>query len=163
MLNYDQRMSIIREWFKKDILTRFTPPQGVDPKVAADDAMEAVNSNLSSHLTKEPMDWILSQVARELTRNARARSLPLTKDFVSATRMASEGHREAHTGATRSSGTLDTFKVNEGRVRRGEPISEQWLRGSMREMLLANTSLTEKDLAPYDKAIDNAAYTQHEW
>ena len=47
-MNYDQRIAIIKSWFKSDITTRFNMPRDLEPVVVALDAVEAVNSHIFS-------------------------------------------------------------------------------------------------------------------
>ena len=156
-MNYDQRITHIKEWFKSDMLTRFTPPSGVDPKLVAIDSIEAVNANLPSKLTSETLSNLLSSMTKEIARAARSRTLPVVKDFIAAAHNASESHRAPRTDASDSPFTIDTFKITEARVRASQPIGDQFLRGTMREQLLARTSVTAEDL---DKYIDRTAHKQ---
>ena len=157
MMNYEQRMDYIRNWFRNDMLTRFTPPTGGDPKSLANDTIEAVNSNIPSNLNKEQMDNILSSLTKDIVHSARSRTLPVVKDFVTSTRKATQSLRESAGVALHSDWSLDLFELTARRVRAGEAIAEAFLYGRQREELKKRTGITDADLEKY---IAPAAHTQ---
>ena len=156
-MNYDQRIDYILNWFRDNILTRFTPPTGTNAKTLANDIVEAVNSNIPSNLTKEQMDNILSSLTKDIVHSARSRTLPVTKDFIASTRNASQKLRESAGAALDSSWSLDLFQITARRVRANEPIAEAFLFGRQREELKARTGITDADLEKY---IDPTAHKQ---
>lgn len=156
-MNYEQRIEVIKDWFKADMLTRFTPPNGVDPKVVATDTIEAVNANLPSKLHPEQLRNILASITKDIARAARTRSLPVVRDFITAAVNASQSHRESHTEASQGIAMLDTFKIMERRVKAREPLGDMWLRGSLRQQLIARTTVTDEEL---DRYVDTTAHTQ---
>ena len=149
-MNYDQRISYLKNWFGNDILSRFNMPRDLDQKIIAMDTIEAVNNNIPSDVTPERLGQLVASITKELAQSATSRTLPSIKLFIDATRSASKRLREARTEATHSSVGLDTLKITEARIRAGEAISDTFLRGTMREMLIAKTSITDADLAPYE-------------
>jgi hypothetical protein len=156
-MNYDQRIDYILNWFRDNILTRFTPPTGTNAKTLANDIVEAVNSNIPSNLTKEQMDNILSSLTKDIVHSARSRTLPVTKDFIASTRNASQRLRESAGAALDSSWSLDLYQLTARRVRAGEAIAEAFLFGRQREELKARTGITDADLEKY---IDPTAHKQ---
>lgn len=156
-MNYDQRIDYILNWFRDNILTRFTPPTGTNAKTLANDIVEAVNSNIPSNLTKEQMDNILSSLTKDIVHSARSRTLPVTKDFITSTRNASQKLRESAGAALDSSWSLDLYQLTARRVRANEPIAEAFLFGRQREELKARTGITDADLEKY---IDPTAHKQ---
>ena len=156
-MNYDQRIDYILNWFRDNILTRFTPPTGTNAKTLANDIVEAVNSNIPSNLTKEQMDNILSLLTKDIVHSARSRTLPVTKDFIASTRNASQRLRESAGAALDSSWSLDLYQLTARRVRAGEAIAEAFLFGRQREELKARTGITDADLEKY---IDPTAHKQ---
>lgn len=156
-MNYDQRIDYILNWFRDNILTRFTPPTGTNAKTLANDIVEAVNSNIPSNLTKEQMDNILSSLTKDIVHSARSRTLPVTKDFIASTRNASQRLRESAGAALDSSWSLDLYQLTARRVRSGEAIAEAFLFGRQREELKARTGITDADLEKY---IDPTAHKQ---
>ena len=156
-MNYDQRIDYILNWFRDNILTRFTPPTGTNAKTLANDIVEAVNSNIPSNLTKEQMDNILSLLTKDIVHSARSRPLPVTKDFIASTRNASQRLRESAGAALDSSWSLDLYQLTARRVRAGEAIAEAFLFGRQREELKARTGITDADLEKY---IDPTAHKQ---
>lgn len=156
-MNYEQRTEHILNWFRSDMLTRFTPTSGTDAKVLAHDIVEAVNSNIPSNLTKEQMDHILSSITKDMVQSARSRTVPVAKDFIASTRNASQKLRESAGAALDSSWSLDLFQITARRVRANEPIAEAFLFGRQREELKARTGITDADLEKY---IDPTAYKQ---
>lgn len=150
-MNYDQRISFLKNWFGADILSRFNMPRDLDPKIIAGDTIEAVNSNIPNSIDKERMGQLVASITKELAQSATSRTLPSIKAFIDATRSASKKLREARTEATHSPVGLDTLKITEARIRAGEAISDTFLRGTMREILIAKTSITDADLAAYER------------
>jgi hypothetical protein len=156
-MNYDQRIAEIKEWFKADMLTRFTPPTGVDPKITATDTIEAINANLPSRLNTEQLRNILASITKDIARAARTRTLPVAREFINAASNASQVYRESHTEASQGNSGLDTLKIMEARVKAREPLGDMWLRGSLRQQLIARTNVTEEEL---DRYVDPTAHTQ---
>ena len=94
MMNYEQRVEYIRNWFRNDMLTRFSPPTGADPKAVASDTIEAVNNNIPSNILPEQMNSILSSLTKNVVHSARSRTLPIVKDFIEQTRKSTQALRE---------------------------------------------------------------------
>jgi hypothetical protein len=157
MMHYEQRMEYILNWFRNDMLTRFTPPTGADPKAVATDTVEAVNNNIPSNLSKEQMDNILSSLTKDIVHSARSRTLPIVKDFIASTRKSTAAYRESAGAGVDSKWSLDPFEVAARRIRAGEPVSESFLHGRQRQELKAQTKITDADL---DKYLDPTAHTQ---
>ena len=59
-MTFDERMARVKAWMKSDVLTRFSPPRGVDPAIAAKDVAEAVNRSIAGHLGPDAFDAMLS-------------------------------------------------------------------------------------------------------
>jgi len=156
-MNYDQRIDYILNWFRNDMLTRFTPPAGVDAKALAHDIVQAVNSNIPSSLTKEQMDNILSSITKDIVHSARSRTVPVVKDYIASTRNASQRLRESAGAALDSSWSLDLFQITARRVRENQPIAEAFLFGRQREELKKRTGITDADLEKY---VAPTAHTQ---
>lgn len=156
-MNYDQRIDYILNWFRNDMLTRFTPPTGVDGKALAYDIIEAVNSNIPSNLTKEQMDNILSSITKDIVHSARSRTVPVVKEYITSARNASQRLRESAGAPLDSSWSLDLFELTARRVRAGEAIAEAFLYGRQREELKKRTGITDADLEKY---IAPTAHTQ---
>lgn len=159
-MNYDERIAHIKQWFKDDMLTRFTPPTGVDPKIVATDTIEAINSNLPAKLSSETLGNLLSSMTKEIARTARSRTLPIVKDFITAAHNASQALREGPQSLNSNPFHIDPLKIQEARVKRREPIPEAYLYGSLRAQLLAQTTVTDAELDRYSVA--PAAHTQYD-
>lgn len=153
-MNYEQRIAIVRQWFKNDIAPRFSMPKDVDPKIAANDTIEAVNNSIAAH--HQDITPVLNTTLKNISSIARSRTLPTIKDFREAASNASQSHGVALSAGI--SASLDSYQLTAKKVRAGEPIGDQWLRHELRKQLLENTTLTEDDLKPYDLYI--AAHTQ---
>ena len=156
-MNYEERMTYIREWFRNDMLTRFTPPTGADPKAVASDTIEAVNSNIPSNTTKEQMNNILSSLTKDIVQSAKTRTLPIVKDFIASTRKCTQALREAQSGVFKDEWSLDPFDVAARRIRAGEPVGEAYLHGRQKAELMRRTGINEGDIQKY---LDPTAYTQ---
>lgn len=159
-MTYEERIVIIKEWFVRDIATRFSTPSGIDPKIAASDTIEAVNSYIPTSVTPEAMGQLLASITKELARSARSRTLPTVRDFISAASDASQKRTAALTVTSEPETMSPYLRVTVARIRAGEAISDTWLRGTMRAELLSTTDITEKDLEPYEKYLALAAYKQ---
>jgi len=153
LTQYDERIARVKSWFTKEITTRFSMPNGIDPNVAATDIIEGINAALPSTLTNEQLDYLLSKSATELARRSRSRTLPPVKDFLTSTGVVlkkyAESAGESHPQASTSSRKPTYLSITEARVRAGEPISVRWLTGEGRDELLSNTDLTDADLSKY--------------
>jgi len=101
---------------------------------------------------------LLEKTLKDAMRNARSRTLPLPKDFAESAGRASKDAGAPASASSSSGSTLDSLKVAEARIRAAQPVSDLFLRGTMRKMLLENTSITESDLVPYELAV--AAHKQ---
>jgi len=159
-MKYEERITIIKKWFKESITTRFSLPTGVDPSVVVNDTVEAINSYIPSSANKEQIGNILSSITKDVSRSARSRTLPIVKEFLDATKSASNKLSVGPHSPASSDWDNDTYKITEARIRRGEAISEIFLRGTMRDRLLETTSIRDKDLEPYEKYLANAAHKQ---
>lgn len=156
-MNYDQRIDYIKNWFRNDMLTRFTPPVGSNGEAIAYDIIEAVNSNIPSNLNKEQMDNILSSITKDIVQSARSRTVPIVKDFITSTRKCAQNLREAGSIASKGVWSLDPFDVAARRIRAGEAVSEAFLYGRQRDELMKRTGITRADLEKY---IEPAAHKQ---
>lgn len=157
MMNYNQRTDYILNWFRNDILTRFTPPTGADGKSVAHDIIEAVNSNIPANVSREQMDNILFSITKDIVQSARSRTVPIVKDFITSTRKSTQSLREAGSIASKGVWSLDPFEVAARRIRAGEAVSEAFLYGRQRDELMQRTGITRADLEKY---IEPAAHKQ---
>lgn len=156
-MNYEQRMEYIRNWFRNDMLTRFTPPTGADPKAAAADTIEAINNNIPSNILPEQMNNILSSLTKNVVQSARSRTLPIVKDFIDQTRKSTQALREGGSIANSTEWSLDPFDVAARRIRAGEAVSESFLHGRQKEELKRRTGINDGDIQKY---LDPTAHTQ---
>lgn len=155
-MNYDQRMAVISNWFKADIIPRFNMPRDVDARISATDVMEAVNSNIPSPTTPERMGNLLASITKEVARSAKSRTLPTIKEFIDAARISAQSHQTASHSANSDGWRIDPLEITVKRVRAGEAICQSWLSGIRRTELLKHVS--EDQLQKYDLYI--AAHTQ---
>jgi hypothetical protein len=155
-MNHDERIAHIKVWFQSDITVRFNMPRDVDPKIAAMDVIEAINSNLPSPLTKEQIGTFLSSITKEVSRSAKGRTLPIPKEFVDAVRELTHSSQIATHNASDNAWRIDPLSLAIKRVRAKESICESWLKGDKRKLLLRHVN--ESELHLYDLYI--AAHTQ---
>lgn len=144
-MTFDERMARVKAWMKSDVLARFSPPRGVDPAIAAKDVAEAVNRSIAGHLGPDAFDAMLTKILAEVVKQARGRTLPTVRDFTEAARACADS-KPATPGTGR---IVNLYALTERKIRAGEPVSDRWLKEPGRSELLANTSLTDTDLAPY--------------
>jgi len=157
MMNYEQRVEYIRNWFRNDMLTRFSPPTGADPKAVASDTIEAVNNNIPSNILPEQMNSILSSLTKNVVHSARSRTLPIVKDFIEQTRKSTQALREGGSIGNSTEWSLDPFEVAARRIRAGEAVAEAFLYGRQKEQLMQRTGINEGDIQKY---LDPTAHTQ---
>lgn len=155
-MNYDQRISLLKDWFAKDILTRFNMPRDLDPKIVAMDIIEAVNRNIPNQTDEQRMQHLVASTAKEVVQSATTRTVPSVKEFTNAIRKVSQSHGERHTGAV--SVSFDPYHLAAKRIRSGEAVSDMYLSGVHRQKLINDFGITEAELDPYDLAL--AAHMQ---
>ena len=146
-MDYDTRMSAVKNWLRDDILPRFTAPSNVDKAVAANDVAQAVNANVPRLQNIELFKSYLNDIAKHVTQAARSRTLPVPKDFIEACREVTK-RRAVNQGVTTNK-KVDTYSITEKRVRAKEAISSSWLTEIGLQDLMSNTSLTLEDMQPY--------------
>lgn len=156
-MDYNQRISLITNWFKSDMIVRFNMPKDIDPKVAALDVIEAINSNMPSHFDSERIGNFLASITKEVSRSAKSRTLPTPKDFVDAARASTQTQQISTHSGLNETGDTDPVKLIAAKVRAGEPIGDGWLFGERRQKLLKLVS--ESQLERYDLYI--AAHKQY--
>lgn len=156
-MNYDQRIEYIKNWFRNDMLTRFTPPTGANGEAIAYDIIEAVNTNIPSNLSQEQMNNILSSITKDIVHSARSRTVPIVKDFIASTRKSTQAYRESAGAPLGSEWSLDTFEVAARRIRAGDAVPEAFLYGRQLDELMRRTGITHADLEKY---IDPTAHKQ---
>lgn len=146
--NYEQRIGYITDWFKSDITVRFTMPRDIDPKVAAKDVIEAVNSNLPSPITPERIGSLLASITKEVSRSAKSRTLPTAKEFIDAVRALTQSGQIASQSGDTEAWHIDPLQITIKRIRAGQPFCGSWLKGDKRALLLRH--VTSAELEPYD-------------
>jgi len=156
-MDYNHRIAIITDWFKSDMIVRFNMPRDIDPKIAAIDVIEAINSNMPSHLNGEQIGNFLAAITKEVSRSAKSRTLPTAKEFLEAARASSQTHQISTHSAPTSLDYTDPLKIAVARIRAGNPVADSWLFGVRRKQILQHVS--ESDLEKYDLYI--AAHMQY--
>ena len=144
-LAHSQRLRIIGNWLI-EILKRYTPPSGMDDNRLKEELTfiaEDVNANISSNVNERELKLVLEK----LHTNARNKSYPLTCPPIQPL-----GHAAKAAGAT---GMRDwpAFPRDEHfiakAIHRKESIPETYLFGQRCLDLIAESDITEADLAPY--------------
>jgi len=161
-MNYDTRILHIKQWFKASVLTRFTPPNGVDPMIVAIDTIEAINANIPADADVNLMNHYLESIIKETTRQAKSRTLPVIEKFTQAAR----GVSVRGSGVVLIDGPASRvdreYIITEGRVKRGDAICDSYLYGHKKETLLMTTSVTQEDLNNYLAPTAHVQYNQRE-
>jgi hypothetical protein len=156
-MDYNQRITLITNWFKSDMSVRFNMPRDIDAKIAALDVIEAINSNMPSHLDREQIGNFLASITKEVSRSAKSRTLPTAKEFVDAARISAHTPKISTHSAPKESGDNEPLRIAVARIRAGEPVSDGWLFGDRRKQILKH--VTERELERYDLYI--AAHKQY--
>ena len=157
-MNYDQRMSFLKQWFKTDIVSRFNMPRDLDPTIVAMDVIEAINRNLPNPITQERMSQLVASIAKEVTQSAKTRTLPSVKEFTDAIKIALRGDTSRATAPDHR--VADPYATNAKRIAQGSAVSDMYLRDPHRKKLIKEYGLTEKDFEPYDKWFATTAHKQ---
>ena len=157
-MTYEQRINLIKEWFKADIISRFNMPRDLDHTLVAMDVIEAVNSNIPNQATPERVRSLVALIAKEVTQTARTRTLPSVKEFVDAARNVAQSGGAARSAPTTTS--LDRYHLNAQRILSGMPVCDSYLHGDARKKLIEEYNITEENLAPYDSYVARAAHKQ---
>jgi len=157
-MNYEERISYLKEWLGKDMLSRFNMPRDLDPKIVAMDVIEAINRNIPTNTTKEQMGNLVAFVTKEIAQSAKTRTLPSVREFIEATKKASESRGERRTAPTTTS--LDEYHLNANRIRQRGSVADMYLRNPHRKKLIEEYNLTEEDFYPYDQWLAQAAHKQ---
>ena len=155
-MNYDQRISLLKDWFAKDILTRFNMPRDLDPKIVAMDIIEAVNRNIPNQVDQQRMQHLVALTAKEVVQSATTRTVPSVKEFTNAIRKVSQSHGEPRVGPSKF--VPDSYHITATRIRSREAVLGMFLTGVHRQKLINDFGITDADLEPYDLAM--TAYTQ---
>jgi len=155
-MNYDARISLLKAWFKEQIVTRFNMPRDLDPKIVALDIIEAINRNIPSQTDEEQMRNLVASIAKEVAQSAKTRTVPSVKEFIEATRNVHRSDTEPR--SVGSNDFMDPTHINAQRVRSGEPVSDYYISGKGRQLLIRHAGLNEGDFHNYDLAI--AAHMQ---
>jgi len=162
LMNYDTRILHIKQWFKASVLTRFTPPNGVDPMIVAIDTIEAINANIPADADVNLMNHYLESIIKETTRQAKSRTLPVIEKFT----QAAKGVSVRGSGVVLIDGPATRvdreYIITEGRVKRGDAICDSYLYGHKKETLLMTTSVTQEDLNNYLAPAAHMQYNQQE-
>lgn len=156
-MNYDQRISYLKNWIKTDILPRFNMPKDLDPKIVAMDVIEAVNSNIPNGTDAKRMSQLVASIAKEVAQSARSRTLPPVKDFIDATRKATSAYADRSITTTTKPKIL-AHKISADRIRQRQPVSDYYITGTGRKILIEEYGMKNSDFEPYDVAL--AAHMQ---
>lgn len=148
-MNYEERIAVIRTWMKREILTRFTPPTGLDPSIAIDDVVKGVNQNIRSKINPDDMDKLLDKLKDEVLSKSKTRSLPTPAIFQQAAATVAQKLHEAPTGQPQESGTPAYLTSAARRIRAGEPVAEFYVTGNGAEELLDLGLITRANLSGY--------------
>jgi hypothetical protein len=146
-MTFEQRMLVVKQWLKDEILPRFTAPTNVDKTRTLQDVVDAVNANIPRVENPDQFKSHLDSVGRKVVQNAKSRTLPVPKDFIDACREATKS--KAISDGVPKSVRFCPFAITEKRVRAGEAIASTWLSELQLAQLFANTSLTMEDMQPY--------------
>ena len=157
-VNYDQRISFLKEWFKSDIVTRFNMPRDLDPTIVAMDVIDALNRNLPNQITQERMSHLVATTAKEVTQSAKTRTLPSVKEFTDGLRTAMRGDTRGATGPTRY--VADHYAINAKRIAQCQAVPDMYLRDPHRKRLIKEHGLSEQDFEPYQHYLASTAHKQ---
>ena len=157
-MNYEERMTILKEWFKTDMMSRFAMPRDLDPKVVAMDVIESINRNIPSGLNKQQMGSLVASITKEITQSARTRTLPSVKEFMDALKNTPETRSQPRT--VQSTHQMDDYALSAQRIRQQSAVSDMYLRDPHRKKLIEEYNITYEDLAPYDKWLAMTAHKQ---
>lgn len=157
-MNYDQRISFLKEWFKTDMLSRFAMPRDLDPKIVAMDVIDTLNRNIPSPINKDQLTTIVASITREVTQTSRTRTLPSVKEFRDAIKNTPESRGAPR--SVQSTFEMDDYQLAASRILQGGAVSDMYLRNPHRKKLIEKYNITDEDLEPYDRWLATAASMQ---
>lgn len=146
-MTFEQRMLVVKQWLKDEILPRFTAPTNVDKMRTLQDVADAVNANIPRVENPDQFKSHLDSVGRKVVQNAKSRTLPVPKDFIEACREATKS--KAINNGVPKSVLMCPYSITEKRVKAGEAIGSTWLSELQLAKLFEKTSLTMEDMQPY--------------
>ena len=147
-MTYTDRTQIIGTWLQQ-ALRRYEAPLKMDQETRRKELtfiVQDVNSNIASHVHKEQLISMLDRIEAKIRGAHGSRSWPTIKTFIECTKKVSTDLPASSTETY----SLDPLRINEKRIRKGEPISELYLTNKkMRADLIEKTSITNEDLKNY--------------
>ena len=155
MMEYEQRMSVIRDWVG-ELVTRYERPSHLQhEKAAAElrDMAEDLNSEIPAGQNREQLNGILERTARQIRKRHRTRSWPTINLVVSAAKDSLPANLSTAAVKPETLRADRSQQIAARRIKAGEAVSETWLVGRDSETLLAEGLVTLDDLAPYREAI----------
>lgn len=149
-MKYEDRIAIVRAWFKDEITKRYTMPSGLDATTVATDIIESINNNIPAQAEAVDFKIILEHTLKHVTRTTRTRTLPVVGMFLAG---VAEGVKRIDVSTyVEPTEPVDTMvQLTAKRIKAGEAIGDMWLRGTLRAQLLNHTNITEDDLAKYEQ------------
>ena len=148
-MTFEQRVRVIKAWIKRDILTRFNPPNGLDPVIAIEDVVKAVNGKLPSNLEPHVFNLGLERITADILGKSKTRSLPAASIFQQSALTVAQSLYEPRTEAVGQSDTPTYMTVAAARIRAGNPVGEFYIHGNGAEELIGLGLVTREDITHY--------------
>jgi hypothetical protein len=102
--------------------------------------------------TRGYKDWF-NDFEEALLGNLETRTWPTIKEMHRAAKQISTRRPEFRDLTGDNKYTPDPFKINAGRIKRGEPVDEHYINGTEAQKLLNKGLVTEADIQPYKEAL----------
>lgn len=102
--------------------------------------------------TKGYKDWF-SDFEEAVLGNLETRTWPTIKEMHKAAKQIAPKRPEFRDLTGDNKYQPDPYKINAGRIKRGEPVDENYINGTEARKLLNKGLVTEADLQPYQEAL----------
>lgn len=150
-MNYDERIKLIREWIS-EMIGRYERPAHLAPdqaKLELKDMADDLNRNIPD-LNVEQFKSTLERTASNIRSKQRTRTWPTIAVVITAARQSLPTDREGQAPRIESTTADRSERINANRIKRGEPVSDYYVRGSGAAKLIAAGLVTKEEIAAYN-------------
>ena len=153
-MNYEERMTQIREWIPT-VMARYDRPNHLAHEKAQlelKDMAEDLNSEIPANLNKDQMDSLLSKTAQQIRKRQRTRTWPTISLVISCCK-DSLPRSETTTAPARMA--WDEDKHWAAKIKQRDAVPDFYITGNGRAALLGKELVTLEDLEPYERQIEH--------
>ena len=150
-MDYDGRKRIIANCLL-DFLKRYEAPSHLDKDASREEMLlmvEDINSECPT-ANESGLKWLLDEAAKYVRKNQVSRRWPTINMFVKGIKENRDKIKKDLLETSEEFSTqLNVFKINAQRIKKKEPVDEQYVFGKYAEFLIEKNLISETDLEPY--------------